>query len=150
VIPAPDQPTVKRRRSSRWKCDPLEAPRLLDIEQDKYFIAPPAEGWHEQRYDLVVARTATDRSAVPQQRDAAHVPARHDVRWRRRRRRALGFFIDGNGNGQLDDANTLDRDEGAGGGIDKVVLMQISAGGKYTAQVPTTAGNLYASRGSRT
>ena len=118
---------------------------LLDIlQKDKYFLHMDHGKGVMQRYDLVVAkdgnlidqvfrtgetlRTVSGRVTMSGGGPAAEA--------------RVGFFSDGNGNGQLDAPDSVDANKQPN---DKIVTYaDVATDGTYTAQVPTTAGNLLA------
>jgi hypothetical protein len=99
-----------------------------------------------QRYDVVVGRNASDVDAVwrtGNKETLQTVSGRVDYSGGGVATDArVGIFVDGNGNGQLDDP-TVDLD-GDGQVDDHAVgYVDVAADGTYSASVPTTAGNLF-------
>lgn len=146
VIPRHDQPTVHAQALVAGVSILLDGDSsLLDIlNKDKYFLHLDPNKGVMQQYDLVVAKDGnlvdqvfrtgetlrTVSGKVAMSAGGVAVGAR------------IGFFSDGNGNGKLDDADSVDANKQPN---DKIITYcDIAADGTYTAQVPTTAGNLLA------
>ena len=144
VIPRHDTPTTHAQALVAGVSILLDGNEsLLDIlKEDKYFLHLDKGKGLMQRYDLVVAKDGngvdqvfrkdetlrTVSGKVTLSGGAVATGAR------------VGFFADGNGNGQLDAADALDANKQP---LDKIVTYaDVAADGTYTAQVPTTAGNL--------
>jgi hypothetical protein len=113
------------------------------VQRDKYFLDLPPGGGYLQRNDLVVGRNASDIDAVWRAGEALHTVTGR-VEWSGGGPAAgarVGVFVDGNGNGQLDDVTVDDNadhtpDDHAVGYVD------VGADGTFSVQVPTTAGSL--------
>ncbi len=124
----------------------IGADSLLDILQtDSYFLRLEANGGILQSYDLVVGRDAADVDEVFRAQNGetlrtisgkVNLSAGGPATGAR-----VGVYLDGNGNGQLDDAEVdLDNDNQPD---DKIVsYVDVGADGSYSGKVPTTAGNL--------
>lgn len=110
-----------------------DKPRFLDLAAGKGLM---------QRYDLVVARDANAIDAVWRKGETL-VPISGKVQWSGGGPAAgarVGVFVDGNGNGQLDDDKTdLDFD----GAVDDhaISYMDVQPDGTFSGEVP--AGNLF-------
>jgi len=124
----------------------LGADSLLDILQtNSYFLRLQPSTGLRQQYDLVVGRDAADVDEVFRATTgevlrtlAGKVTlSAGDVAAGAR----VGVFVDGNGNGLLDDAEVdLDGDNQPD---DKILsYMDVGANGTYSGKVPTAAGNL--------
>ncbi len=146
VIPRHDTPTPHAQALIAGVSIFLDgATSLLDIlNSDKYFLHLDPKKGLKQQYDLVVAKDGnlvdqvfrnteklrTVAGTVTMSGGGVATGAR------------IGFYADGNGNGQIDDATTLDANKQP---VDHIVTYcDIAADGTYSAQVPTTAGNLLA------
>lgn len=121
------------------------ADSLLDLlNKQKYFLHLEKGQGLMQRYDVVVGKdgnavevafrngmnlkTITGKVAMA---DGSSIAGAR-----------VGFFADGNNNGVLDDADSVDAMHQP---TDRVVTYtDVAADGTFTAQVPTTAGNLLA------
>jgi hypothetical protein len=117
---------------------------LLDILQtDKpKFLNLNAKKGLLQKYDVVVARDSNAIDAVWRKGETMQ-PVAGKVQWSSGTAAAgarVGVFIDGNGNGQLDD-ETVDSDDD--GTIDDhaVSYMDVQADGTFSGEAP--AGNLF-------
>ncbi len=118
---------------------------FLDIlQKEKYFLhLQPGTGLM-QRYDLVVGRDASDVDAVWRTgHQETLAPIAGTVTWADGSPAAgarVGVFIDGNGNGVLDDETVVDANNAP---VDYALLyMDAGPDGSYAGQVPTAAGNL--------
>lgn len=146
VIPRHDEPVQHTQALIAGVSVLLDgADSLLDLLQsDSYFLRLQPNTGLRQRYDLVVGHDAADvdevfrtangeplrtiSGAVTLSAGGPAVGAR------------VGVFLDGNGNGQLDDADVdLDADNQPD---DKILsYMDVRADGTYSGKVPAT-GNL--------
>ena len=146
LIPRHDKPTTHTQAAIAGVSVLLDGNDfLLEIlQKDKYFLhLQPGKGVM-QRYDLVVGRDASDVDAAwrtynketltPIAGKVAFVDGTPATGAR------VGVFVDGNGNGTLDDETVQDEN---GAAIDKAVLyMDVAPDGSYAGNVPTAAGNL--------
>ncbi|MGE5181939.1 MAG: CehA/McbA family metallohydrolase [Acidobacteriota bacterium] len=146
LIPRHDKPTTHTQAAIAGVSVLLDGNDfLLEIlQKDKYFLhLKPGQGVM-QRYDLVVARDASDVDAAwrtynketlaPIAGKVTYADGTPAIGAR------VGVFVDGNGNGTLDDETVADAN---GAAIDHAVLyMDVAPDGTYSGQVPTAAGNL--------
>ena len=146
VIPRHDTPTPHAQALIAGVSILLDGDTsLLDIlNKDKYFLHLDPKKGLKQQYDLVVAKDGNLVDQVFRNTETLRTVAGTvtmsggGVATGAR----IGFYADGNGNGQIDDATTLDANKQP---VDHIVTYcDIAADGTYSAQVPTTAGNLLA------
>ena len=145
VIPRHDTPTPHTQAVIAGVSILLDGnSSLLDIlkpDVPKFLVMPAGKG-KLQRYDLAVARDANAIDAVWRTGETL-TPISGRVEYSGggvATGARVGVFIDGNGNGVLDDV-TVDLD--ANGSVDDhaVSYMDIQADGTFSGQVP--AGNLF-------
>ncbi len=124
----------------------LGADSLLDLLQsDSYYLRLQPKTGFRQQYDLVVGRDAADIDEVfrtGKGEEMRTVSGKVELSAGGAALGArVGVYLDGNGNGTLDDADVdLDADNQPD---DKILsYLDVGTDGTYSGKVPTTAGNL--------
>jgi hypothetical protein len=146
VIPRDKVPTVHTHALLAGVSVLLEGNSyLLEIlQKDKYFLHMKPGGGYLGHLDLVVGRDANDIDRVWRDKEALRTITGH-VNFSAGGAAAgarVGFFRDGNGNGVLDEP-TVDDDGDHTPDDLAVSYVDVAPDGSFTAQVPTTAGNLF-------
>jgi hypothetical protein len=147
VIPRHDTPTTHTQALIAGVSIILDGnSALLDIlQKDKYFLHLKRGAGLLQRYDVVVGRTSADVDAVWRTGNGETLqPISGSVSWSGggpATGARVGIFVDGNGNGMLDDA-TVDADNDGVPDDHAISYFDVAADGTFSGQVPTTAGNL--------
>jgi hypothetical protein len=147
IIPRHDAPTTHTQALIAGVSIILDGnDSLLDILQPaKYFLHLKPGGGLRQRYDLVVGRDGADIDEVFRAGNAEPLRAvsgRVDMSGGGAAIGGrVGVFVDGNNNGQLDEAEVdLDGDMQPD---DKIIsYMDVAADGTFSGNVATSAGNL--------
>ncbi len=146
IIPRHDKPTAHTQAAIAGVSVILDGnDALLDIlQKDKYYLHLKPQQGILQRYDLVVGHDASDVDAVWRTGNGETLTAIAGKVTFADGSPAIGarvgVFVDGNGNGVLDDETVVDENNAA---VDHAVLyMDVGPDGSYAGQVPTAAGNL--------
>lgn len=145
IIPRHDTPTVHTQALIAGVSILLDGNEsILDILQAaKYFLHLKHGEGIRQEYDLVVGRDGADIDEVFRTGETLRpVSGKVDFSGGGVAAGArVGVFVDGNANGQLDDAD-VDSD-GDGQPDDKIIsYMDVAADGTFSGNVATSAGNL--------
>ena len=145
IIPRHDTPTIHTQASVAGVSILLDGnSSLLDIlSADKYFLHMAPKKGVLQQYDLAVGVDGADIDEVFRNGEGLRAVAGHVAysKGGNAEGARVGVFVDGNGNGTIDDP-ALDTD-GDGQPDDKIIsYMDVGADGAFAGNLPTTAGSL--------
>jgi hypothetical protein len=147
IIPRHDTPTTHTQALIAGVSIILDGnSALLDIlQKDKYFLHLARQKGILQRYDVVVGHDASEIDAVWRAGNGETLTSvSGTVSWSGGGAAAgarVGFFTDGNGNGQIDDPS-VDSDGDGVPDDHAVSYIDVAPDGTFSGQVPTAAGNL--------